>query len=255
MSRSTQILLWGIGLTFVLPFVVLGLWSVADTWRYPAVLPDLTGDHWQRLVSGQSLLLTGLLRSVGIAVSIALVSTVLGFYISRAIAYHQHQRTWLFFAYWPCVIAPGILAGLVYIFFLRWGWAGSWGGVWLGHLLLALPYAVIVFHPFWTPQIRQYEQLAATLGASRIHIFSTVLFPMAKGMVLIGGFQTFLISWFEFGLTSLLGVGKVQTLPVLVYQYIQEANPYLAAVAALILMLPPAVVLWVNKRFLFTKLV
>lgn len=255
MSRSTKILMWCIGLSFVLPFATIGLWSVADTWRYPVLLPTLTGSHWRQLISHQQLLLNGLLRSTSMAVSIALVNTVLGFYISRAIAYHRHRRRWLFLAYWPYVIAPVILAALVYLFFLRWGWAGTWGGVWLGHSFLALPYAVIVFQPFWTEKIRQYTQLAATLGASRISIFSVVLFPLAKGILLIGGFQTFLISWFEFGLTSLLGVGKVQTLPILVYQYIQEANPFLAAVAALILMIPPAIVLWINKQFLFTKLV
>lgn len=255
MSRSARLLMWSIGLSFILPLVVIGLWSVADTWRYPVLLPTFTGSHWHRLISGQHLLLNGLLRSTGIAISIALVNTLLGFYISRAIAYHRQKRWWLFLAYWPYVIAPVILAALVYLLFLRWGWAGTWSGVWLGHSFLALPYAVIVFQPFWTAQIKAYMQLAATLGASKMQLLFTVLFPLAKGILLVGGFQTFLISWFEFGLTSLLGVGKVQTLPVLVYQFIQEANPFLAAVAALILIIPPAIVLWINKRFLFTKLV
>lgn len=255
MSRATRILLWCIGLSFVLPFLLLGLWSIADGWRYPTLWPEITGQHWQRLTSGQSLLLQGLCRSLGLATTVSMISTLLGFYTSRAIAYHRHKHWWMFVAYWPYVIAPVILAALVYLFFLRWGWAGTWGGVWMGHFFLALPYAVILFHPFWTARIQQFEQLATTLGATRHQVFRQVLFPLSKGILLVGGFQTFLISWFEFGLTSLLGVGKVQTLPVLVYQYMQEANPYLAAVAALILMLPPAVVLWVNKRFLFTKLV
>lgn len=64
-------------------------------------------------------------------------------------------------------------------------------------------------------------------------------------------FQAFLISWFEYGLTTLIGIGKVQTLTVKVFQYIGEANIFHAALASLLLALPPAGLLWVNKQVLF----
>ena len=66
-------------------------------------------------------------------------------------------------------------------------------------------------------------------------------------------FQTFLLSWFDFGLTNLLSVGKVRTLTVQVFTYVGEANAQLAAVASLLLLLPPALLLWANKRALLRK--
>ena len=52
-------------------------------------------------------------------------------------------------------------------------------------------------------------------------------------------FQTFLISWFQYGLTLLVGSGKVETLPLKVYDYVSEANLGYAAVAGCLLVLPP----------------
>ncbi|MEO1805346.1 MAG: ABC transporter permease, partial [Bacteroidota bacterium] len=59
------------------------------------------------------------------------------------------------------------------------------------------------------------------------------------------------ISWFEYGLTTLIGVGKIQTLTLKVYQYVNEANIYFAALASCLLFLPPLILIWVNKRFVF----
>ncbi|WP_254245126.1 hypothetical protein [Hymenobacter sp. BRD67] len=65
--------------------------------------------------------------------------------------------------------------------------------------------------------------------------------------------QTFLLSWFDFGLTNVLSVGKVRTLTVQVFTYVGEANGALAAVASLILLVPPTLILLANKSVLLRK--
>jgi putative spermidine/putrescine transport system permease protein len=81
-----------------------------------------------------------------------------------------------------------------------------------------------------------------------------VVLPVALPQLLVCFFQTFLISWFEYGLTTIIGVGKVQTLTLKVYQYIGEANIFYAALSSCIIVFPPAIFLWINKRFVFSKL-
>ena len=80
-----------------------------------------------------------------------------------------------------------------------------------------------------------------------------VLLPLAWPLLRTALFQTFLLSWFDFGLTNLLSVGKVRTLTVQVFTYVGEANAQLAAVASLLLLLPPALLLWANKSALLRK--
>jgi len=80
-----------------------------------------------------------------------------------------------------------------------------------------------------------------------------VLIPMSKLALLICFFQTFLISWFEYGLSSVIGLGQVRTLTIAVYQYIGESNQFVAALASCLIALPPLLLLWFNQRFVFRQ--
>jgi len=131
--------------------------------------------------------------------------------------------------------------------------AGTAIGVIVGHFLIAYPFSVIFFSGYWGERIRSMEQLVATLGGNSFQALTRVVIPISKSMLLVCFFQTFLISWFEYGLTTIIGVGKVQTLTVKVYAYISEANMYHAALSSCLLILPPVVLLWINKRYIFKK--
>jgi putative spermidine/putrescine transport system permease protein len=75
--------------------------------------------------------------------------------------------------------------------------------------------------------------------------------PVSKPVLLLCFFQTFLISWFEYGLTSVIGLGQVRTLTIALYQYIGEANQYVAALAGCLVCLPPLLLLWLNQRYVY----
>jgi len=140
-------------------------------------------------------------------------------------------------------------------FFLKLGIFGSATGVIIAQYMISFPYALIFFSSFWGQRTKSYEELVATLGGNRWQAYLKVLLPLAKGMLLICFFQTFLISWFEYGLTSIIGVGKVQTLTVKVFLFIKEANFYYGALSCCLLIFPPVLLLYINKRYVFNKLV
>jgi len=75
-----------------------------------------------------------------------------------------------------------------------------------------------------------------------------VILLLSRGPFLVCFFQTFLISWFQYGLTVLVGSGQVETLPLRVYAYVNEANLGYAAVASGLLVLPPLILLWLNRQ-------
>lgn len=234
------------------PFAFLLALSFGQNWRFPMLLPSAwTMENWRLLLASQSDLGQSLLRSLGISVGIATVATGLGFFTAKHIAYHRLRERLLTVAYFPYVFAPVVLAATLQFYFIRLGLAGKVGGVMLAQLFIAYPFGVIFFTGFWNERMRAMEQLSATLGGNAWQTFRRVLLPAAKGALLVCFFQTFLISWFEYGLTTLIGVGKVQTLTVKVFQYIGEANIFYAALASVLLVLPPVGLLWVNKRVLF----
>jgi putative spermidine/putrescine transport system permease protein len=138
-------------------------------------------------------------------------------------------------------------------YFLQLGLSGTVAGVMLAQLFITVPYAVILFHGYWNHSVRQMENMVETLGGGVVDKIRHAILPSARGLMAICFFQCFLISWFEYGLTQYIGIGKVETLTIMVYQFVTEANPYLAALAGTILVLPPLLLLFINRRFIFNK--
>ncbi|MEL6132222.1 MAG: ABC transporter permease, partial [Bacteroidota bacterium] len=233
-------------------FVGLVGLSLMQSWRFPALQPEVwTLDNWGQLLTQQEDLGISLGMSLLLSISVATIATLLGFWTSRYLAYHPWSQFWLVLTYLPFVLSPVIYAVCVNFFFILWGLSGNIGGVLLGQLMIAYPFAIILFSRHWSADIRALEHLSLSLGGSRNQLFTKVLLPISQGMLLVCFFQTFLISWFEYGLTTLIGVGKIQTLTLKVYQYVNEANIYLAALASCLLFFPPLLLIWANKRFVF----
>jgi putative spermidine/putrescine transport system permease protein len=245
---------WALRLLLLLPFFALLYVSLQSAWRYPALWSEEAGlQHWsQGLRSGE-----GLLGSLGLSlllsISVALVCTALGFAVSGAIAGRPRPRRWLALAYLPYLIAPVVLAAMLQVYFVRLGWSGTLTGVLLAQLLFVFPYAVLYFSGFWTARLKHTLLTARTLGAGRLQVLTRVLWPMGRNTLLMGAFQCFLLSWFEYGLTRLIGVGAVPTLTLRTLNYVQEGNPHLAAVASLLMVVPAALLIVLNRRFLFSR--
>ncbi|RSK41246.1 ABC transporter permease [Hymenobacter perfusus] len=241
-------------LLFVLPFGLLGLLAVGEQWRFPAALPPAYSlEAWRSLLAADNDLLLGLGRSLLPAGTVAALATAGGFGLARAITRSRHPARWEAASYLPYALPPVLLAVLIQPFIIRLHLSGSVGGVLVGLLLVALPFATLLLRSFWSGHITEYEQLARTLGCTPRQAWRRVLLPLAWPLLRTTLVQTFLLSWFDFGLTNVLSVGKVRTLTVQVFTYVGEANAQLAAVAALLLVVPPAVLLLLNKSTLLRK--
>lgn len=242
-------------LSFAIPILFLLYLSVSKQWFYPSIFSHpFTLEWWRLLFDAESTLLQSLLLSLFLSGTVSALATIGGFFASRAVAYHTKSKAWLLTAYFPYVITPVVFAIMINFYFLRIGLTGNVGGVLIAQLFITFPYAVLFFYGFWNERIRNLEQLVTTLGGSFKTVLTDGILPSARGMLTVCYFQCFLISWFEYGLTQLIGVGKVQTLTVLVYRYISEANPYLAALAGFLLVLPPLILLITNRKALMQKI-
>lgn len=250
----SKLLVGTLAVLFGLPFMLLVLLTVGEDWRFPAALPPAYSLAAVRSLLGSGNdLLAGLGRSLLLAGTVAVVATVGGFGLARAIARSAWARHWEVASYLPYALPPVLLAVLIQPFIIRLHLSGSVGGVLLGLLLVALPFATLLLRSFWTRQATEYEQLARTLGCTPGQALRQVLLPLAWPLLRTALFQTFLLAWFDFGLTNVLSVGKVRTLTVQVFTYVGEANAPLAAVASLLLLLPPALLLRLNRAALLRK--
>ena len=246
-------LLLTISIGLILPLLLILCLSAVQHWEYPTWLGNgLTWSNWKLTLSGSNGLLSNFGLSLGLSSLVAVVATVLGFVFSRALSRHPKSRKLVSLALYPYLLAPVILAAMWQYYFVWMGLSGTVAGVMLAQLLFISPYATIFYFAFWSDRMAQLEFQASTLGAHPWQVFRKVIAPAAKNWSVICLLQCFLISWFEYGLTRLIGVGKVATLPVVTMQLVKEANPYFAAVAACLMVLPLVALLIVNQQ-LFTK--
>lgn len=243
-------------LLILFPFVYMVLLSMSSEWRFPEILPSYFGlKNWLKILSSDTGILSSFFISVSISLSVATVSTLSGFFISRSVAYHPKKKALTLLTYFPYILAPVVFAACLSYFFLKMGLFGNISGIIVAQFMITFPYALIFFSSFWNERTRNLEDLVATLGGNTFQTYVKMLFPIAKSMLLICFFQTFLISWFEYGLTSIIGVGKVQTLTIKVFLFIKEANFYYGALSCCLLIFPPVVLLYLNKKYVFNKLI
>lgn len=237
---------------FAFPFVMLLLLAITKTASYPHILGKISLGALS-FARGNQLWVSGLL-TLFIALSVAFLSTPGGLIVSRAI-YRSPYRLWLLVsAYLPFLISPVIYAVVLSYFFLAGGLSGTILGVFLGHLLIAFPFATLLSISFWNTHTDHLIQVSQTLGAGQLYIWKEVIFPMARPQLYVVFFQSFLVSWFEYGLTQYIGVGKVSVLTISVFGFVQEADISLAAAASLLLVLPPLLLLWLNKKYIYPKI-
>ena len=232
------------------PFALVAVFSVAERWAFPAPWPTA----WQagRWLDGLAGSLAGSAAlSVGISLAVAAVATSGGYVTGKAVAESRHGRLLLFLAYLPFAMSPVVLGVCLLFLYLKAGLVGTAIGVVLAQCVFAYGFAVVFFQAFWTPELRALGDLVRTLGGTPWQTLRFALLPASRGALVLCFVQTFLLSWFQYGLTLLVGAGRVQTLPVRVFAFVGEANPYVAAMAACLLVAPPLVLVWINRRFVF----
>lgn len=240
-------------LGLLLPFLPLLLWSVAERFPYPALLPtSLSARPLRLLADPSSNVLEGLTNSTLIALSVAVLAAGVGLCAGRALGLHRFRgkRVVQFLLLAP-VIVPGLAVTLgIQVFFIRFDLANTLRGVVLVHLLAAVPYVSLVMSSVFANLDVRLEEQARTLGAGPVQVFLRVTLPaVAPGLAVAGGFA-FLLSWGEFVLTLLVGGGSVKTLPLLLYAYLGSTDVPVAAALGLALVVPPVLLLAVTSRFL-----
>lgn len=245
-ARTADLVLVGLWLW---PLAFLLLVASADEWPTTAVLPaSYTADRWVRLLADPTGLLAAVGRSLTIAMVVATVSTALGFIASKALSESPHATRWLALAHLPFGFSPVILGACLSFFALLSGLSGSVTGVALAQISVGSAFAVVFCWGIWTPRLREFEGVARTLGSSPLQAWYRVVWPLCRPRVLVCWAQTFFFSWMQYGLTVTVGAGKVRTLPLLVYDYVFEADPGYAAVAALLLVGPVLALLAFDPR-------
>lgn len=235
----------------VLPLVPLAIWSVARGWRFPDLLPQTYSlAAWDIALSPTTGVLQSFALTAVIAILTALVAVLIGLPAGRALGLYRFRGKALVVL---LLLAPAILPGIALVLglhgvFLRLGLAGSVSGVVLAHLIPVLPYAVLVLTAVFTRFDPRLEEQARSLGATPWQCLTRVTLPAIWPGLLTAALFAFLVSWSQYLLTLVIGGGRVQTLPLVLFSAANAGRNDVTAAIALLYILPGVVILIVTAR-------
>lgn len=245
--RTRRFVLTLAALAFGLPFLPLLIASFSFRWHWPDLLPGAwiwdapqTAPFpvgWQYLFSPVSGLGLAFLNTMVIGIATSLLAVVIALPAARTLARYDFRGKAAveFFLLVP-VIVPQIAVGIgMLLLFIRLGIARSYAGIILAHLVPTLPYAVRILTSVFQNLDPGYEEQARTLGAGRIQVFRRIVLPMVFPGLVTALLFGFLISANVFLLTFLISGGRLDTLPTMLFQFIESGAPLDATTAGLVL--------------------
>lgn len=240
--------------TVSVPFLPLLLWSLADRWFYPAILPekfDLRA--WQYIFSTTGEQITGgLFTSFSVASVTSILSLVLGLPAGRALGLYTFtaKRYIAIILLLPIVVPPLSTSMGIHFWFLQLGLTETFIGVVLVHLTFCLPYTIFVVWGVFTDFNPDFEAQARCLGASRMQTLVRVTLPMILPGVTVAALFSFLLSWSQYLCTLIIGGGKILTLPILLFALMDGGDRPVTAAVSLVFIFPLAVVLLASAHTL-----
>jgi spermidine/putrescine transport system permease protein len=226
------------------PIVILLIFSFNDSAVPTFPLSGFTL-HWYRDFLGNGELRDALESSAIVAAVSSVGAVVLGVLASLALTRRDFRGKAAASALLlsPLVI-PYVVFGIsLLLLFFKLGVPRSLVTVVVGHIVITLPYTILVLVPRLVQIDRSLEDAAYDLGASRLRTFRSITLPLILPAVLSAFLIAFTTSFDEYAVASFV-VGPRLTFPIYLYSALRFPNqlPQVIAVAVVVIALSLLVV-------------
>ena len=187
------------------PVLLLPLFSVSDSTVIAFPIRGVTL-RWYRELIDDPQLIASLGNSLSVAVAVAVIATVLGVTSAWALTRHRVPGRGPLVAFMLSpLIVPGVVLGASLLMLTRQlGMEPSLPSVAVGHIVLCLPFSLVVMLSRFEGLDHSLEEASRDLGRGPLATFFLVVLPNAWPGVLSSLLMTFTISFDEFDLGIVL---------------------------------------------------
>jgi ABC-type spermidine/putrescine transport system permease subunit II len=135
----------------------------------------------------------------------------------------------------PIIIPSIITAVALFIAFAKTGIRGTFGALVLAHTVLVVPYVVLIMRVAIKSFDERIEQVAFTLGASRLRVLVNIVLPNLVPSAVAAWIFAFIISFDEVVVTLFLA-GTQLTIPKRMFnELVLQINPTITAIATILI--------------------
>lgn len=229
----------------LLPVLIVAYLSFSDSSYFVFPVPGYSLRNYEAYFS-DPLWVRATLASIRVALMAAGMATVLGsmlaFGLSRGNIAGRGVMIALVLS--PIITPTVIVAVATYFLLVKVGLQGTEFGLALGHAVHAIPYVVVVVVANLRNLNPTYERAARSLGAGPLDTFRTIIVPLVLPALIVASFFAFLTSFDDVVYVLFVGIGRITTLPMRMWEGIrQDINPTIAAVATLQVMFAAIVII------------
>lgn len=193
--------------------------------------------RWYENLFQQDRLLTGIAASVVIATLATTVALLAG--VPAAYVLTRSRRAILSAFFLSPLILPGIVLALGILMAMSVTAPSLIGTVWplIGaHILVTLPWVIRTVSANLEITDPSLEDAARGLGATPLETFFLVTLPAIRPGIVTGAIFAFIVSFGNFALSLFFASGSVTTLPVAIFEYIDQfQDPTVAAASSLVI--------------------
>ena len=247
------ILLAAFILFFYGPLINMLMLAFANEYQAPAILPQESGLKWWEYVFSQDSLVSSIVQSFIVAIVTTIVSAILCIPAAYSIArfkYHGRKLFMLSFLLTNAFPKLGIYTSIAVLFY-KYNLMGTYTGVIIIHMINSMMFMVWLPASAFRSVHRQQEEAARDVGAGPIRTFFKVTLPMAMPGISVATLYTFLGSMEEAQGTMLVGMARVQTMPVAMYGIVLDSSAIqIGAVFAILLIIPSAVLIFAMRKYI-----
>lgn len=219
-----------------MPIIVMAVMSFNKS-RYNA-LPFTFSTEWYLELFNNTKLINAAINSVYIAFITAVLCVILGTALVLGIPEGKKKikNTVNSIVLMPLTI-PWLIMGLsLLLFLMKVGLSKNLFILIIGHVIISLPYAVLVIGARVSDMDKAIEEASYSLGANEWTTFRRIILPAILPAVIAGGFLSFMISFDNFVISYFLIPTGNSTLPIEIYSSIKFGfTPEINAVATIIL--------------------
>ena len=133
----------------------------------------------------------------------------------------------------PLILPPIVIGAALLQYASALGFARTFFALYVGHVVLVIPYIVRTTLASLSGFNRALEEAAQDLGASAPATFFLVTLPLIKPGLIAGALFAVIISWINVELSMFNTTSSLLPIPVKLFNYIQyNIDPMIAALSA-----------------------
>lgn len=199
--------------------------------------------RWFFELAGNDAIVRAFQTSMILGFLTAVISTTIGILASIAIVrYRFPGKNWINTMLVAPILVPEVVLGVALLLFLRWlSMPKSFPLLLMGHVIITLPFVVLVVQARLVGIRRDYEEAARSLGANPFQTFLQVTLPLLMPAIFAGMLFAFTISFDDITATLFWKSAGTETVPTQIFAMLRNSiSPEINALGTVMIIITVA---------------